>query len=396
MVNFLNIKFLYKAGMLYAFNAFIILHGIIWVLKGTSFAPAVYAMKLSLIPFFLIGLLKCNKAILSEKTFIIIFPLLLFLTAQSLFTPFIIGKGINKYYFTDAIGMLLPILSIFIVVALLKKGVIDLYFIEKTSTHFVVIVSIYIVIYFIASGGMKISITPETQIPLAIMFGAYFFKVNGGYKPKLWMFILAFAGCYYSLLREGLIVFGLLILITFLRKIIGGGSVWRALLISLMIGFAVIASFYIQTATNLIQTIVSNNNGSDLDGSILQRFVEIDMVIYEMTRSPISLLLGQGFGAHYGNIDEKLLAYGETVHNIHSTPIMIYFRNGIIGLFLYLALIIYTLKSLLSKSDIIFRCATTGIIFIASLLFNQYFYWNIQVGIVVGMMIYYSRIFSSK
>jgi hypothetical protein len=393
---FLNIKFLYKVGMLYAFTTCIVLHGIFWVSKGISFAPAVYLMKLSLVPFFLIALLKLNKTILSEKTFIILFPVFLFLTIQSLLSPFITGKGFNGYYLTDAIGMLLPILSVFVVVALLRKGIINLYFIEKTSTHFVVIVSIYIVIYYIASGGMKISITPETQIPLAIMFGAYFFKVNGGYKPRLWMFILAFAGCYFSLLREGLIVYGLLIFITFLRKITGGERSWRVLLISSMIGFAVIASMYNQMATSFVQTIVSNDNDANIDGSILQRFVEIDMVISEMTESPISLLLGQGFGAHYGNMDGKLLAYGELVHNIHSTPIMIYFRNGLIGLFLYLALLIYTLKSLMSKSDIVFRCANTAIIFIASLLFNQYFYWNVQVGIVFGMMIYYSKISSLK
>jgi hypothetical protein len=108
----------------------------------------------------------------------------------------------------------------------------------------------------------------------------------------------------------------------------------------------------------------------------------------EMSRSWISLIFGEGFGATYENKDGVLIYYGPQVHNAHSTPFLLYFRNGFYGLLLFLIPGLIAAVTIFSRDDRLFRASLAlGVMYLA-LLFNQYLYWGVQFGMGVALWAY--------
>lgn len=377
---------LYRIGLLMLFPAFIAIHGAFWITSYSSFAISVYAMKLVFLPFLIFCIFFNFSSIIKERGLFWYAAVVLICLILSMTTPFISGKGTNFYYYTDALGFAVTIISIPVVYVALKNKKISFGLIEKTSVQFLIIISIYIILYYFISGGMKISITPEMQIPMAIMFGAYFFSPRSGYRVPMWVFPLVFIGCLLSQLRENMVVFMLLTIICLMRwsrlaRLVLGG-----------IGTMVIIMFAINNLTEITDVknaiISADQNNDFLDISIMQRFVEIDMVYTELQRNPLSLFLGQGFGATYENIDGKLIFYGGQVHNVHSTPAAVYLRNGLYGVILYFIVFAFASFTIFSKNNLVFRTSLCLVIMYATLFFNQYLYWNVQFGLSVAMWLY--------
>jgi hypothetical protein len=386
-----NPQALYKIGVLWVFPFFVALHGFVWVSYGISFAPAVYAMKLALFPFFFLTLLKFWKQIVSGRDFIFWLPLIGLCAVGSLISPFVTGKGITGYYFSDFVGFSVAVGSVFACYTLFKLGKLDLSFIEKVSVQYLILISVYIVGYFFLSGGMKISITPEMQIPMAIAFGAFFFKRENGYVPGIWVFPVIFVGCYFSLLRENLIVFGLLLAICLARRIAGSVMSWRVIGFAGSALLAVVVVLLFSQIVSSFQELTVRGANQVLDDSLLQRFVEVEMVWSEMERAPLSWWIGQGFGAEYANYSGELIFYDRYVHNIHSSPMMVYFRNGALGIVLYMFVFMSGVVCLFSRSMFVFRSALCVTVFFATLFFNQYLYWNVQFGLIVGLLLFSLR-----
>ena len=119
---------------------------------------------------------------------------------------------------------------------------------------------------------MKISITPEMQIPMAIIFGVYFFRSETSYRPPLWIFPLVFLGCLLSLLRENLIVFGLLTILCLFRRYRFSrwifGSVGSVALLMIIIN-------NLPEISLLLNAILNTQTLGFIDTSIMQRFIEI-------------------------------------------------------------------------------------------------------------------------
>jgi hypothetical protein len=382
---------LYKIGVLWFFPFFVALHGVVWVAYGISFAPAVYAMKLALFPFFLLTVLLYWKPIVSNGYFLLWLPLIALCALISLISPFVTGKGFSTYYLPDFVGFSVSVISIFACYALFKLGKLDLKLIDKLAAQYLIVISLYIVGYFFLSGGMKISITPEMQIPMAFLFSAYFFRRRDGYIPSIWIFPLVFAGCYFSLLRENLVVFGLLLAICLARRVAGSVMSWRVIGVVGSICIGAIALLFFAQLVASFQELTARGADQVLDDSILQRFLEVEMVWSEMERSPLSWWIGQGFGAEYANYSGQLTFYKSYVHNIHSSPMMVYFRNGALGLSLYVFVFLSAIGGLFSRSILVFRSALCVTVFFATLFFNQYLYWNVQFGLIVGLFLYSLR-----
>lgn len=380
----MKVTSLYKFGLLLLFPFFFALHGIYWINNLDSLVLAVYALKLAFLPFLVFAATYNFSQILNERYFLSFVLIASPCFILSIISPFISGKGFNFFFFTDAIGLAYTFLSILVTYAILKNRTLPLKLVEKVSTYYVVIMSACIIVYYFLSGGMKISITPETQIPLAIAFGAYFFPTRNSYRPPEWVFVVAAIAGFTSQLRESLVVFLLLATFCLMRKLLG--STWIKILAA-GAGLAMVAllvAFYFSGLSNIGESIAYLH----IDGSVMQRFVEVDLVFKEMQKTPLSFILGQGFGATYENIDDQLIQYGTQVHNVHSTPAAVYFRNGIYGLTLYFSVLICVCVTIFSRDSFVFRTSLVLMIMYATLFFNQYLYWNLQFGLAVAMWIY--------
>jgi ABC-type multidrug transport system fused ATPase/permease subunit len=340
-------------------------------------------MKLAFIPFLTHCLFKNFHKIINEKWVVWYLALVLIVFVISVFTPFIIGGGVNFYFFTDILGFGLTVVSLPILYAAFKYKTITILFIEKISAKYLTIISFYIIFYYVISGGMKISITPEMQIPMAIIFGAYFFGLNKSYRPSLWIFSLVLVACILSQLRENVIVYLLLLVICLTRK-----WIWVRWTLAGLGLFTLVLSavFYSSMTKEVISIVFGFENIQDiLSPSVLQRFVEIDLVFAEMAKVPLSFFWGQGFGATYENINNQLEFYGDRVHNIHSTPTMLYLRNGPYGVFLFFSVFVFACIKIFSRNDYQFRVALIVVVFCLTLFFNQYLYWNIHFGLILAM-----------
>lgn len=121
------------------------------------------------------------------------------------------------------------------------------------------------------------------------------------------------------------------------------------------------------------------------DGSLNQRLIEMELMFKEMSRSWLSLILGEGFGAQYENKGGVLIYYGPQVHNAHSTPFLLYFRNGIYGLLLFIIPGLIAAVTIFARDDRLFRASLAlGVMYLA-LMFNQYLYWGVQFGMGVAL-----------
>lgn len=380
---------LYKLALLVLFPIFVAVHGIVWIVSTNSLAFSVYAMKLVFMPFLIAGIVLTAFQISAERRKVVYALAITPLFALSMLSPFITGKGVNFYYIADTIGLAITIVSIFVVFALLKRGALTLYVIEQTSAYYLAIISAYIVVYYFVSGGMKISITPEMQIPMAIMFGAAFFPISNGYRTPAWIFVLVAIGCYLSLLRESVAVFALLAAVCAIRRFCARN--WLRIFVGGAACLLVVLLFagYVSDLPDIFQ--FTNDLGQDralYDESVMQRFVEIEMVFAEMQKVPLSFILGQGFGATYENVDGGLVHYGDQVHNVHSTPAAIYLRHGLYGVFLYFSVFVYACLTIFSADKLVFRASLVVVIMYATLFFNQYLYWNVQFGLALALWFY--------
>lgn len=398
-VTFMNAAFLYKIGLLGLFPLLIAVHGGYWVIYHQSLAPVVYAMKLVFLPFLAVGAIVVYRRVLVDKTAFLVAALVVPLFLLSLVSPFVTGGGLGFYYFTDAAGFIVSVGSVIVIYLLLRGHHLTVALFEKLLTWFLVIVSAYTIFYYYFSGGMKISITPEMQIPMAVAMGAYFFPGKFGYRPPVWLFFLVALACAHSLLRENIFVFSLLGMACMCGSFFYSVERGRILRFLFAVFFAFIVCFFLGVVdfswgSSFSAAMHKHHEAGNavavmrVDGSVMQRYDEAALVFKEMSKAPFSFLLGKGFGATYENVDGVLLYYGERVHNIHSTPIAVYYRNGLYGIIVYLIPGIAAAFTIFSRNPFVFRTSLCVGILYATLFFNQYLYWNVQYGLAVAMWLY--------
>lgn len=387
--------FFYKIGLLVVFPFFLMLHGVYWVTNKESFALAVYALKLAFLPFLFVAFVRFFPGLIKGGLFVRISLIVAPCFALSMATPFIFGGNSTFYYLSDMTGLMVTISSVPIIYLLLTKSILTFRFIEKTYAYYLFIVSFYIVLYYFFSGGDKISITPEMHMPMAIVIGAFLVPMPDSYRPSIWLIALIAFACALSQLRENLLLYVLIGATCLIRSLIFSSP--RKLVLIFIAAQILIVLFGSYFAKDLVlerlgSMRLNSSSSSVMDGSISQRFVEIELMKQEMKKIPASFVVGKGFGATYENIENVLIYYGDRVHNAHSTPFVVYFRHGIYGLIIFLIPIVLAACSLIKEDVFCFRASLVVVSIYCALLFNQYLFWNVQYGVAVALLLYSLKI----
>ncbi len=417
---FVNPASVYKFALIYLFPLFVASHGFMWVVQKVSYAPAVYAMKLAYMPFIALALYVYFKDMLRDRPTVLAAAVIAPVFIISLIMPLLLNEPISTgYYVTDTAGLGITVLSSFIFYAMLRDKSLDLAFIETISAQFCFVISIYMIVYFFASSGDKISVTPEIQIPMAIVIGAYLAPVNGRVRPPIWLIALIAIACALSQLRENVVIFAIAGAACIVRGFFFRAD-WRPAFLFVAVSISAVMVLpatrtalldryqSLQLFDNISVDIFNEPSGDIIkkpsgdvgsatkeqkievfvDSSLNQRFVEIGLMSQELSKSALTLVMGKGFGATYENRGGVLIYYGERVHNAHSTPFLVYFRNGIYGFILFALPAIFAFVTLFSKNTLLFRASLTlGMMYLA-LLFNQYFYWGVQFGLALAFWFY--------
>lgn len=390
---------LYRSALLIAFPLGIALHGLVWVTMGHSYAPAIYAMKLVFLPFLLVALLTTWRDLFSCRRFWVYCASCAPLFVGSLLAPIALDTAINRFYYvTDFAGIGVTLSAVAISYVLLRRGDMGIADLERISAIYLVIISIYIMFYFVLSGGGKVSVNPEMSFPMALVVGAYLVPTSDGYQPPFWIILLTALACAVSQLRENLALFVLLAAICIVRGAFYDIN-WRNVAL-----YILSAVFVLLVTPDLIadriQTIEFGRGSapsfggasanpfqvSFADASAKQRMVEVRLMYEEMLLRPWSFVFGQGFGATYLNEGGVLVFYGERVHNAHSTPFVVYFRNGLYGLLLYAVPISIAASSIFRRNEIVFRASLCVVAVYAALMGNQYLYWSVPIGVSIALL----------
>jgi hypothetical protein len=379
---------LFKIAQLVAFPVLLAIHGAYWLSHGESLAFSVYAMKLVYLPFLAISLLCIPAHFFGSKAFTRYLLLILPVFLISLSAPFILGLTINYYYFTDAIGLAVTLIAVPVSYLLLRNGLLSIKEIEQIFAAYLLVVSLYIVLYFIVGAGEKLSITPEMTLPMAIVLSAYVFPSSPERPPSIWLIFLIAVACVLSQLRENMMAFLLVAVLCGVRE--------RGRRSLTLLGLAtIVVVTFLAVKPNVFDRPAffrkMNIEGTIINPSIDQRRIEIELMLLEMRKSPESFVLGVGFGATYENTRGELAYYGERVHNAHSTPFVVYFRNGAYGVALFVLPLTAAVFLLWSKRQIAFRMSLCALIFYGVMVFNQYLYWNVQYGLLVALIMWSSR-----
>jgi hypothetical protein len=389
----------YTVGLLVLFPLFVTVHGVIWVQQGVSFAPAVYGMKLALIPFLIVATAAVFPEILKDKMLRRAAWITVPCFAISLVMPWVHGDAINHYYVTDFAGLAVTVSALVVVFALLNRGILTLAWIERVFAAFLFIAASYTAIFFLINDGLKLNIPLEMHIPLALVLGAYLTPVEGGYRPPFIIVPIIALACLLSVLRENILIYTLVGAFCIVRSVFISSCRKAALL---YIATTILLFVVVPDTRNLVidrwHSIAimkpGEANNSDykyfsfIDASINQRLVEMELMYNEMRKEPMSFYTGKGFGATYKNINDVLIYYGERVHNAHSTPFLVYFRNGPPGLLLFMAIGIAAGITLFSRNTFVFRTSLCVLALYGALLFNQYLYWSVQYGLAVALWLY--------
>lgn len=379
---------LYKLALLVVMPLCLLAHGVYWLLHHQSLALSVYAMKLAFVPFVAGSFLYAFPDLLQEKIFRIFLLLTVPVFVFSLSSPFYLDLAIGHYYFTDAFGLALTMIAVPVAYVLLNRGVLSFQELEKLFGAYLLIVSSYIVLYFIFGNGEKISITPEMTIPMAIVLSAYVFPSSSAYRPSVWLILLVAIACVLSQLRENMAVFLLVAVLCAVRER------GRRSLVLLSLAGIVFATFYLVRPHTFDDPALFTRNEIGervVNLSVKQREIEVALMQAEMQKEPRSAILGMGFGATYENSLGVLKYYGDRVHNAHSTPAVVYFRNGAYGLFLFVLPLVAALWLVWDRRTVVFRLSLCVLIFYAATIFNQYLYWNVHYGLMIGLLIHSSR-----
>ena len=381
---------LYRFSLIFALTGIAIIfsfHSILWHSTGISSSIAVYGMKLvaviTLIPLLLGGIFYFPK----EKNFLF-FNFLFFLVLLSSVISALLQDYFSLFYFiADLIGFSLFWFYVQFGYKIRVATKISTDEISRYFKGFLLLLSFIIIAGFIQSGGEKVSIPPDMHYAIIFCFLCLFLK-NGGRSliTSILFLSIVLLAAYLSLHRItlGAVVFSAISLLFISLKNFSFKNIFVVFFITLLSIYMIL----IYGSDLAVNFIVSANESGDgfSDPSANQRILETGLIINEINNSPlISQLLGKGFGAHYFN-PGIIQHYPEYVHQGHPTPLILWLRNGSLGVILFLFLFFLSLKKFLSrKLDYVIYSAPLLYCCLAS-FFDLYVYWGFFMGIGTGLL----------
>ncbi|MBE1286463.1 MAG: hypothetical protein GJ671_01915 [Alteromonadaceae bacterium] len=255
--------------------------------------------------------------------------------------------------------------------------------IAKVINCFTLIMCLLFIIIAIFSDFEKISIPPDSHA--LIVFTSMYFIYHLKNKSKVLLAILILSivglGSFLSFHR-----------ITFLSFLFAFIAVYvirnKFILFSMtsVLVYAFIDNYYI--VADFFELVISQPD-LVLDLSASQRIKE-SILIYNTLINKEIVLLGAGFGAFYYNTD-LIQHYPEFVHQGHVSPMMLLFRNGVIGFLMYMILVFFSGYCVFDRSKKVFIFSSALLFSMFASLFDFYFYWGTHLGILIGLLIYYRK-----
>lgn len=388
----LKIKFsetLIRLGLYVLVPLSLLCHGVLWILYKESSAVFVYLMKLSYL-FVLVGMvLNLRGKIVTNLNFrdMLIILGYCFVCILSLIIPVITNDSNFFYYITDFVGFALVPIYYIICLSYIrsKKNGFDYFLNILINATF--LSSLVVIFYYFISGGDKVSIPPEIHFGGALAVSNLLFSKNKfEFNSFTRVFVIVLA-CVLSQQRINLIVIVIPIIVFIFLNFYNLKKIFVS---ACGVGFIVAGIVYFKY--DMVEQVVlsfaisESQQGSEFeDASANQRITEMNLIIREMTNhNDFVFLMGKGFGAEYENYAGAIPHYEATMHHAHSSPTLIWLRNGVIGVFIVFSMPL-VFFGLLKKSEL-GRVAYCGLLCtFTALLVDQYIYWGALFSLSLAM-----------
>ena len=369
------------------------LHGLIYNSTGVSSSGIVYSIKLatflSIVPLIKAYGLYVFKDIQINALKNIFILIVFFNIISSLINV----KNISFFYFfADLAGLSITFIYIFYLLYIFKHQNLLFFKILNYCFKSAVFISLGIIVNYLISNGNKVSIPPELHYIISLTF----VSILIGFKKEIFMKIV-----FISILIIGIMTSQLRINLLLMILSVSFGLYWvfrykklkNSLLYFLIVTFIaiiIISSFQEILLSRLesLQFTEINSNNILVDNSANQRVLEVLAILDTIKDSNFFLLIfGHGFGATYNDMMNLIPHYPLTMHNSHVAYFSIFFRNGLLGLIIFITPLIYSLKFIFMKSQISFVfCVAIFLTYIA-LIFDQYVYWGFYFALSVSAIL---------
>jgi len=367
--------------------AFFCYHSVLWHSTNESSSFAVYAMKIIPIVTLIPLLFRGGIYIPRDRGFLIFNALFALTFFTSIITAIFQDYFSLFYFIADLVGFLIFWLYVQFGYMLRVKYSYEPKDISKELSIFLFFISVVIILGFILSGGQKVSIPPDMHFATVFLFLCFFLKENRlSFLATIFLILLVSSAAFLSLhkITLGGVAFSFIFLvILFLRK-------FSIKSLVLLVGIAMLfCAIVVSYGSNLFAnfSVEINNSGDGFQGSSANQRISEALLIYDdLTKSSrLSQVLGKGFGAHYFN-SGIIEHYPQYVHQGHSTPFILWIRNGVFGVVLFFYVATLSFRYLFSKTTNSFiLSASLFYCFLASVV-DLYIYWGFFMGLGTGML----------
>ena len=376
-------------------------HAFLYYLTGTSSATIVYLIKISYLGILIDAIKRWGiKPFSSTNTKIIILIFAITSTFSIISNLIYINHTDIFYFITDLIGWLIIPFYVSIILHFLRKN--KYYLIEKNNLNSIIQLnlinmSLVIIFYYYLSNGMKVSTPPDTQFVLVFTISTFITeqkKTSLAYN--LIVTIIVTIAVFVSQLRMLAIVFIGTLLISLLwsffyqRRYIKIIKYFIATTIIIGLVFFMFQEVFLERLNTL--PIIGNSQNLVEDGigdeSINQRSVEASQVFAQMYNAPLSYITGMGFGASYKNTLITNDHYSLDQHHLHSTPVAIWFRNGLISAFFYMLIPLIAIRYLFTNNRLLFSASLALLMQWISSLVDLYIYWGFNYAFAIALWLF--------
>ena len=363
-------------------------HSVTWHSIGVSSSTAVYAMKIfaviTLIPLLMRGVIYAPN----DRGFLT-FNLLVALIFFSSFITVMWQDYFSLFYFlADSLGFLLFCGYAQFGYMLRAKYSYVPSAISKELNVFLILISIVIILGFIQSGGQKVSIPPDMHFATIFCFLCFFLRESKlSMLTGIFFVLLVSVSAFLTLHKVSLGAIGFSFVYLLIYRLRNFSIKNVAVVLFLVLTFLFIVFNFGSNLLNEFSVEINDAGDGFVGGSANQRILESLLIFDEMAQSSyLTQILGKGFGSHYFN-PGIIEHYPDYVHQGHSTPFILWLRNGVLGVSLFAFIAIYSFRSLFSKNpERLIFAAPLFYCCLASLV-DLYIYWGFFMGFGTGLLL---------
>jgi hypothetical protein len=390
--QFSNIYSLIYSVLIPLFFAF---HALIWIIyqrygiQSSLGNFLLYSWKLATFILFIVALNVDRFRVKKNVKQIFFFYATSLIIFFGLINPLIFGEFNLFYYFADAFGLVSFVYLFWFIRHAVIKSFLSLAELVNPIIKSTKRISLIIIVYSIISNFDKVSIPPEIHFGLALTIGFFFVK-KSDIRVDFGTIVLLMIASILSLMRIYLVVFivsALYSVFTYLKSSMGLKKKIRIVsLVSIVFLLSyIIAGDIVQERLNSMafvgssESVLESENDFFTDNSIETRFLEAKYIQQSIQQSNFFFLFfGRGFGAEYDYLFGKK-------HHSHIAYVSILFRNGVVGLILFLLIVLYSLK-IFSKNEFSRIFGLSMLVTAFALFTDQYVYYGLHLSVCLALV----------